>query len=67
MSREIKTLDVLTMLDEGKSRKEIALELELNPKEEKLLFNHPVIKGVRASKHKIGITIVDDSQPIDIN
>jgi len=58
--REISTLEILTMLDQGLSRKEIIAKLELNPREAKLLFKHPAIKGAKKSKHAINIKIVEN-------
>lgn len=61
--RKIVLRDILAMLKEGKSRKEINEYYELNPREAKeVLWNHPKLKGVKKAKYSIGIELVDEEE-----
>lgn len=58
--RKIALKDILAMLKEGKSRKEINEYYELNPREAKeVLWSHPKLKGVKKAKYSIGIELVE--------
>ncbi len=59
MTRQISITAVLAMLEEGKNRDEIALELGLGGVDKKHLFAHPALKNRRARK-KPSIIIIDD-------
>lgn len=65
---EIKISDVLRMLDEGKSRKEIAAYYGLPYTFMRdNVFTHPLIKNKRAKRSKkIDVNIVDDASFEDI-
>ena len=59
MTKTISITGVLAMLEDGKNRDEIALELGLSGVDKKHLFAHPALKNRRARK-KPSITIIDD-------
>ena len=64
--REIKVSEVLTMLEEGKSRKEIKTELGISHNEMRQLFKHPQLVG-RKAKQPLSFDIVDDvTEPGDV-
>lgn len=52
--------EVLTLLDQGKSRKEINEHFNLNPKEIEALWNHPKLKNKRPAKYANNIEILDE-------
>lgn len=59
--RQIRISEVLSLLDEGKSRKEIAqfyskTMAEMNA----LVWSHPKLKGRKAKKQKDSIMLIDD-------
>lgn len=59
--RKIALKDILAMLKEGKSRKEINEYYELNPREAKeVLWSNPKLKGVKKAKYSIGIELVEE-------
>lgn len=59
--RKIVLKDILAMLKEGKSRKEINEYYELNPREAKeVLWSNPKLKGVKKAKYSIGIELVEE-------
>jgi len=39
-------------LEAGMSREDITKELELNPREVKVLWQHPDLKGIKKAKYK---------------
>lgn len=51
---------ILGQLEAGISREEIEVELELNPREAKVLWQHPALKGIKKSKYKVELNIVDE-------
>lgn len=59
--RKIVLQDILAMLEEGKSRKEINEYYELNPREAKTLWANPKLKGVKKAKYSIGIELVEEA------
>lgn len=60
--RKIVLQDILAMLEEGKSRKEINEYYELNPREAKVLWANPKLKGVKKAKYSIGIELVEEEE-----
>ena len=60
--RKIVLQDILAMLEEGKSRKEINEYYELNPREAKTLWANPKLKGVKKAKYSIGIELVEEEE-----
>ena len=55
--------DILAMLEEGKSRKEINEYYELNPREAKEFYwDNPKLKGVKKAKYSIGIELVEEEE-----
>lgn len=61
--RKIVLQDILAMLEEGKSRKEINEYYELNPREAKeVLWSNPKLKGVKKAKYSIGIELVEEEE-----
>jgi hypothetical protein len=61
--RKIVLKDILAMLEEGKSRKEINEYYELNPREAKVLWANPKLKGVKKAKYSIGFELVEEATP----
>ena len=53
---------ILGQLEAGVSRGEIAAELELNPRETKILWQHPSLLGVKKSKYKVELNIVEEEE-----
>jgi transcriptional regulator len=51
---------ILDLLNEGKTRKEIKEELNLTENEIKFVFKHPKLKGKKAKK-PLSIELVDDT------
>jgi hypothetical protein len=47
-------------LDLGIDRDEITKELGLNPREAKVLWQHPELKGVKKAKYKVELNFVED-------
>lgn len=47
-------------LEAGMSREDITKELELNPREAKVLWQHPELKGVKKAKYKVELNFVED-------
>ena len=47
-------------LEAGMSREDITKELELNPREAKVLWQHPELKGIKKAKYKVELNFVDD-------
>lgn len=60
--RKIVLQNILAMLKEGKSRKEINEYYELNPREAKTLWANPKLKGVKKAKYSIGFELVDEEE-----
>ena len=61
--RKIVLQDILAMLEEGESRKEINEYYELNPREAKeVLWSNPKLKGVKKAKYSIGIELVEEEE-----
>lgn len=60
--RKIVLQNILAMLKEGKSRKEINEYYELNPREAKTLWANPKLKGVKKAKYSIGFELVDKEE-----
>lgn len=59
--RKITVSEVLSLLDEGKTRKEIEKYFGLNPREAKELWKHPKLINKKPAKYSVGIVIVDDN------
>lgn len=57
--QQIKVSEVLELLEQGKSRKEIGEYFGLNGVEVKTLFQHPELKGKKAKK-QMPFVIIDD-------
>jgi len=53
---------ILGQLEAGVSRDEIAAELELNPREAKVLWQHDALKGIKKSKYKVELNIVEEEE-----
>ena len=51
---------VREQLDLGIDRDEITKELGLNPREAKLLWQHPDLKGIKKAKYKVELNFVED-------
>ena len=49
-------------LEAGMSREDITKELELNPREAKVLWQHPELKGVKKAKYKVELNFVEDEE-----
>ena len=47
-------------LEAGISREDITKELELNPREAKVLWQHPDLKGIKKAKYKVELNFVED-------
>ena len=47
-------------LEAGMSREDITQELELNPREAKVLWQHPELKGIKKAKYKVELNFVED-------
>ena len=47
-------------LEAGMSREDITKELELNPREAKVLWQHPELKGIKKAKYKVELNFVED-------
>ena len=58
--RKITVQEILRMLDEGKSRKEINKYFQLNPREIKEVWKHPSLANKKPAKHTIGVILVDE-------
>lgn len=58
--KQIKVSEIIAMLDNGQSRKEITAELQLNSKDATLIFNHEKIKG-RKKKMATTAELIDDT------
>lgn len=61
--KEIKIGTILTLLEEGKTRKEIAEHLQISLSDLKTIFSHPKLKGKRQKKQK-DYVLVDDTEDI---
>jgi transposase len=57
--KDIKVSQVLTLLNEGKSREEIADHFEISMADCKRLFQHPELKGKKAKKQP-AFNLIDD-------
>lgn len=55
--KEVILEDVIQMLNDGKSRKEINAHYELNPRDQKDLWNVPELKGLKKAKYSPSIVI----------
>lgn len=53
---------VKEQLEAGMSREDITKELELNPREAKVLWQHPELKGVKKAKYKVELNFVEDEE-----
>jgi len=51
---------ILTDLDNGLSRPEIAAKYEISPAEVKALFEHPKLKGKKAKKKLVLTFVIED-------
>ena len=60
--KEVKISEVKAKLAAGMSRKDIDKELELNPKESAMLWKHPKLVGIKKSKYKTEVNLVDDTE-----
>ena len=60
--RKIVLQDILAMLEEGKSRKEINEYYELNPREAKVLWANPKLKGVKKAKYSIVFELIEEEE-----
>ena len=47
-------------LEAGMSREDVTKELELNPREAKVLWQHPELKGIKKAKYKVELNFVED-------
>ena len=65
--RKIVLQDILAMLEEGKSRKEINEYYELNPREAKVLWANPKLKGVKKAKYSIGFELIEEEEVPNTN
>jgi len=59
MKKDIKISEVLTCLEEGMSRVEIATYFEITMVDCKRLFKHPLLKGKKAKK-QVEFNLIDD-------
>lgn len=55
--KEVILEDVIQMLNDGKSRKEINTHYDLNPRDQKDLWNIPELKGLKKAKYSPSIVI----------
>ena len=55
--RKILISDILRMLDEGKTRKEINAELGLNPREVKVIWSHSQLVHRKPAKYSVGVEL----------
>jgi hypothetical protein len=61
MSKQIKISDIITDLDNGVTRAQIAAKYDITDREVKALFTHPKLKGKKAKKAFVpSFEIVDD-------
>lgn len=60
MAKNVSIKKILGQLEAGVSREEISVELELNPREAKVLWQHPALKGIKKSKYKVELNIVEE-------
>lgn len=58
--RKIAISDILKMLDEGKTRKEINTELGLNPREAKVIWSHSSLVHRKPAKYSVGVELEED-------
>lgn len=65
IKREIKVSEVLALLEAGKSREEIGVELGLTKAEVTALFKHPSLKGKKAKK-QLDFVVVDDTSDVTL-
>lgn len=59
--KEVKISTILTLLEEGKTRKEIAELLEITQTQCKNLFKHPKLKNKRKKSEPQVIELIDDT------
>jgi|AMWB02.1.fsa_nt_gi spore coat polysaccharide biosynthesis protein SpsF (cytidylyltransferase family) len=52
-------------LEAGMSREDITKELELNPREAKVLWQHPDLKGIKKAKYKVELNFVEDEPVVE--
>lgn len=62
MEKKVTIKEVLSMLEKGMSREEIANYFDLNPNEAKTLFKHEKIKGIRKNKYRNNLLIIDEEE-----
>lgn len=55
--KTIKIDEILKLLDEGKTRKEINEILELNPREAKFVWSHEKLRNKKPAKYSINISL----------
>ncbi len=60
--RVISVSEIIKMLNDGMTRKEINKALELNPKEAKHVWSHKDLKNKKPAKYKVDILLVNDFQ-----
>lgn len=58
----IKLSEVLSLIDSGKTRKEISAHFDISDSDCKKLFQHPKLKGLRAKKVFDKFEIEDDTE-----
>jgi hypothetical protein len=58
----IKLSEVLSLIDSGKTRKEISAHFDISDSDCKKLFQHPKLKGLRAKKVFNRFEIEDDTE-----
>lgn len=56
--KEVKLSEVISLIENGKTRKEIAQIYELSSVQQRQLFNHPKIKGLHPKRKPLNI--IDD-------
>ena len=59
--KQIVISEVKKLLEDGMNRKDITALYQLNPRDAKMLWNHPSLKGVKKAKYSVGIELVDDT------
>lgn len=58
--------EIKTMLNQGKSRKEIAAHFNAPVSSINILFQHPDLKGLRSRRPSVIFNIVDDATTQDV-
>lgn len=64
MAKNVSIKNILGQLEAGISREEIANEMQLNPREAKVLWQHPALKGIKKSKYKVELNIVEEQEEL---